>query len=116
MGWRDAQSLRHLPANQLENRGIRPDIIDLRWIRPLDGELIIKSVRKTGRLLVVDTGWKMFGIGSEVIARVCEAVGDLKALPRRIGLPDIPCPASHCLEKFYHPSTEDIVKTAIQMF
>ena len=56
------------------------------------------------------------GIGSEVIARVCEAVGDLKALPRRIGLPDIPCPASHYLEKFYHPSTEDIVKTAIQMF
>ena len=87
---------------ELKKYGIRPEIIDLRWIRPLDIDLIVQSVKKTGRLLVVDTGWKMFGVAGEVIASVCEQVsGLLRCSPRRITIPDIPCPASAFLEPYY---------------
>lgn len=92
------------------------EVINLRWVRPLDIDLIVKSVEKTRRLLVVDTGWKAFGLSSEVMAQVCERVEGLKVLPKRLGMLDIPCPASHYLEKFYHPKTVDIVDAALRMF
>jgi len=96
---------------ELATKGVYPEIIDLRWLRPLDINPIVRSVRKTGRLLVVDTGWKMFSVSSEIIAQVCEkAHSHLKRSPRRITLPDAPCPASQFLEPYYHPSTEDIVE------
>ncbi|MBI2446561.1 MAG: alpha-ketoacid dehydrogenase subunit beta [Parcubacteria group bacterium] len=95
--------------------GIFPEIIDLRWLRPLDIGLIVRSVQKTGRLLVVDTGWKMYGVSSEIIAQVCENAYNLKFPPRRITIPDAPCPASQFLEKYYHPSAQDIVKTVREM-
>ena len=102
---------------ELKKYGIRPEIIDLRWIRPLDIDLIVESVKKTGKLLVLDTGWKMFGVSSEVIASVCERIGSfLNRSPRRIALPDIPCPASYSFEQYYHPKTEDIVKTVLNIF
>ncbi len=101
---------------ELSANDILPEIIDLRWLRPLDIDPIIQSVKKTGRLLVVDTGWKICGISSEIIAQVCEkAYNYLKCPPRRITLPDAPCPASQFLEQYYHPSTEDIVKTVKEM-
>lgn len=95
---------------------IFPEVIDLRWLRPLDIDPIIQSVKKTGRLLIVDTGWKMCSISSEIIAQVCErAYNHLKCPPRRITIPDAPCPASQFLEQYYHPSAEDIVKTVRKM-
>ena len=101
---------------ELNIEGIFPEIIDLRWLRPLDIDPIVQSVKKTGRLLVVDTGWKMYSISSEIIAQVCEkAYSYLKCSPRRITLPDAPCPASQFLEKYYHPSTKDIVKIVREM-
>jgi pyruvate/2-oxoglutarate/acetoin dehydrogenase E1 component len=56
----------------LENYDISMEIIDLRWMRPIDISTILRSVRKTGRLLVVDTGWRSCSISSEIIALVCE--------------------------------------------
>ncbi len=101
---------------ELNAKGILPEIVDLRWLRPLDISPIIRSVRKTGRLLVVDTGWKMYGISSEIIAQVCEqAYNYLECPPRRITIPDAPCPASQFLEPYYHPSTEDIIETVKEM-
>lgn len=101
---------------ELNARGILPEIIDLRWLRPLDINTIVWSVKKTGRLLIVDTGWKMCGISSEIIAQVCEkAFNYLKYPPRRIALPDAPCPASQFLEPYYHPNTLDIIKTVKEM-
>ena len=101
---------------ELKAEGIFPEIIDLRWLRPLDIGPIVHSVKKTGRLLVVDTGWKMYGVSSEIIAQVCEnAYTYLKFPPRRITIPDAPCPASQFLEKYYHPSAKDIVKTVREM-
>lgn len=106
-----------LAANvELNSRGIYPEIIDLRWLRPLDINPIIQSVKKTGHLLVVDTGWKNCSISSEIVALVAErAHGYLKYPPRRITLPDAPCPASQYLEPYYHPTTEMIIRTVEEM-
>ncbi len=100
----------------LARLGIFPEIIDLRWLRPIDIETIVKSVEKTGRLLVVDTGWKSCSISSEIVALVAErAYGFLRCSPRRIALPDAPCPASQYLEPYYHPNPEMIVQTVEEM-
>ena len=102
--------------HELNTKNIYPEIIDLRWLRPLDINPIIQSVKKTGRLLVVDTGWRSCSISSEIVALVAErAHGYLKCPPRRITLPDTPCPASQFLEPYYHPTAEMIVKAVKEM-
>ncbi len=94
-----------------EKRGISAEVIDLRWVKPLDTETIIDSIKKTGKLIVVDTGWKSCSISSDVIALAAErAHGYLDYPPPRIALPDAPCPASQYLESLYHPNTEIIVQ------
>lgn len=98
------------------SKSISPEIIDLRWLRPLDIGPIIQSVKKTGKLLVVDTGWKSCSISSEIVALVAEqAHGYLKCPPRRITLPDAPCPASQYLEPLYHPNPEMIIQAVKEM-
>ncbi len=93
---------------------IYPEIIDLRWIRPYDIGLILESVKKTGRLLVVDTGWKHFSLSSEIIASVCENILPcLKKPPMRIAMTEGPCPASSFIERYYHPSVDEIIKDII---
>ncbi len=102
--------------NKLNAKNIYPEIIDLRWLRPLDINPIIQSVKKTGRLLVVDTGWKSCSISSEIVALVAEqAYGYLERPPQRIALPDTPCPASQFLESYYHPNSEMIVRAVEEM-
>ena len=92
------------------NDKVYPEVIDLRWIRPYDIDLIEKSVKKTGRLLIVDTGWKHFSVSSEIIAAVCErAFAYLKKPPKRIAVAEAPCPASYFLEQYYHPNVDEIV-------
>ena len=101
-------------ADIFAKRGISAEVIDLRWIRPLDIETIIKSVSKTGRLIVVDTGWPMFGVGSEVIASVCERAMDcLIVPPQRISMADSPCPASQYLVADYHPTVQNIIDSVL---
>ncbi|QPJ65270.1 MAG: alpha-ketoacid dehydrogenase subunit beta [Candidatus Nitrohelix vancouverensis] len=96
----------------LKKEGVSADVIDLRTIKPLDEEIILESVKKTGRLLVVDTGWAMGGVCAEIGCLVAEkGFKDLKAPVRRIGLPDIPHPAGYTLEQFYYPNTETIAQT-----
>ncbi len=93
-----------------------PEIIDLRWIRPYDIDLIEKSVKKTGRLLVVDTGWKHFGVSSEIIAAICErSYGYLKKPPRRVAIAEGPCPASYFLERKYHPDHQEIARSMVEL-
>ncbi len=103
-------------AEALKDEGVGVDLFDLRVIRPLNLEKIIKSVKKTGRLVTVDTGWRSFGIGAEIAARVSEACFDeLKAAPRRIGLPDHPTPSSSALAAAYYPTSADIAATAASL-
>jgi acetoin:2,6-dichlorophenolindophenol oxidoreductase subunit beta len=100
-------------AKALYEKGVSAEVIDLRWLRPLDIETVIKSVSKTGRLLVVDTGWPMFGVGAEIIASVCERGIKMIAAPKRISMADSPCPASQYLVENYHPTVQDIVNSVL---
>lgn len=92
-------------ADSLKGDGITADIIDLRTLKPLDEEIILASLQKTGKLLVVDTGWAMGGACAEIIAVAVEkGFSFLKSAPVRIGLPDVPTPAGYTLEQFYYPT------------
>jgi pyruvate dehydrogenase E1 component beta subunit len=104
-------------AAQLETRDIAAEVIDLRSLVPLDRETVIESVRKTGRLIVVDDDYRSFGVSAEIIASVCETAGvQLRALPVRIAYPDIPVPYSPALEHHVLPSAAQIVSAASAMF
>ena len=100
----------------LVSKNIFAEIIDLQWINPLDTYLIAASVRKTGRLIVVDTGWQMCGVGGEIVARLAEKSIAFKSPPRRINMVYTSCPASHYLLNDYHPSAQSIVNAALEMF
>jgi pyruvate dehydrogenase E1 component beta subunit len=103
-------------SNVLEKIGVDAEIIDIRTIKPLDNRRIVESVEKTGRLLVVDSGWKTGGIASEVIAGVVEkSCTKLKCAPQRLTLPDAPTPSSRGLSKYYYPLSVDIVKKSLIM-
>ncbi|HBR14470.1 MAG TPA: alpha-ketoacid dehydrogenase subunit beta [Candidatus Omnitrophica bacterium] len=98
-------------AEELEKKGISVEIIDPRSLKPLDDQLILKSVAKTGRLLVSDLSWKTGGFSAEVIATVVEkGFHFLKKAPVRVAFPDIPTPAGHVLEEAFYPGVEDIIE------
>ena len=99
-------------ADKLADDGISAEVIDVRWLRPLDVSPICESVRKTGRLIVADTGHCQFGATGEIVAQVLERVhpADLKAPPRRIATPDTPVPASS--EHTYYPTIDDIIEAS----
>ncbi|MHB9099483.1 MAG: alpha-ketoacid dehydrogenase subunit beta [Syntrophales bacterium] len=98
-------------AEALASEGVAVEVIDLRTVKPLDSELILSSVRKTGRLVVADVGWRSFGISAEIAALVVENAFDaLKAPVLRVALPDCPAPASRNLEEAYYPIAEDIAQ------
>jgi pyruvate dehydrogenase E1 component beta subunit len=103
-------------AAELEKAGISAEVIDLRSAQPFDEQTIIQSVKKTGRLIAADTGWKLCGMAAEIAAVAAEhAHASLKAPVRRICLPAAPTPASHVLEKAYYPAHGDIVLTAREL-
>jgi pyruvate dehydrogenase E1 component beta subunit len=97
-------------AAALAEAGIDCEVVDLRTLNPMDERLVIESVKKTGRLVVADTGWKSFGVGAEVSARVIEkAFKEMKAPVVRVNTADVPTPSSHVLEEAFYPGTDDIV-------
>lgn len=97
-------------TQELVKNGIDVELIDLRTVKPLDKELLFESVRKTGRMVVADGGWRTCGVASEVSALVSENCFEyLKAPVKRVTLPDTPAPASSVLEKMYYQSSEDII-------
>jgi len=97
-------------AVTLESRGINAEIIDLRSIKPWDRECVFNSVRKRGRLVVVDAAWKTCGVAAEIAASVAgEVFDELKAPISRVCLPDVPAPTSTPLEKAYYIGTTHIV-------
>ena len=103
-------------VQRLADQGIEVDFIDLRTLRPLDTDMIFDSVKKTGRILIVEDCWKFSGIASEIIAQVNENCFDyLDCEPRRVSLEDVPLPYSPNLEKASLVKVEDILKNAIEM-
>ncbi|NLT68349.1 MAG: alpha-ketoacid dehydrogenase subunit beta [Acidobacteria bacterium] len=100
-------------AEELAARGISAEVIDPRTLVPFDREAVIKSVKKTGRLVVVDEACQTCGAAAEIIAMVTSDKGafrKLKAAPARVCGLDIPIPFSPPLEKFAIPDAEKIVK------
>jgi pyruvate dehydrogenase E1 component beta subunit len=98
---------------QLQKDQISPEIIDLRTLTPLNYDMIFESVKKTGRLVVVDQSTLTGGFAGEVIARVSEgAFGTLKAPPIRVTLPDVPTPTTRGLSNYLYPTPGDIVAAA----
>lgn len=103
-------------VKQLNEKGISIDFIDLRTIRPLDNEMIVNSVKKTGKLLVVEDCWKFAGIASEIITMVNEQCFDyLDCEPHRVSLLDVPLPYSTNLEKEAIIKPDDIVNHVLYM-
>jgi pyruvate dehydrogenase E1 component beta subunit len=104
-------------SQELKGEGIETEIIDLRSVKPLDEALLFESVKKTGRLVVADGGWKTCGMAAEVSARVSETVFEyLKAPIVRVTLPDSPAPASRVLEKAYYPDSKTIADAVKSLF
>jgi pyruvate dehydrogenase E1 component beta subunit len=98
----------------LAEAGMSAEVIDLRVLNPFAPDIIAESVARTGRLLVVDGGWRTAGFSAEVIASVAERIPGAKwhCPPRRLTLPDAPAPTSRVLEKIYYPQVAD-VKSAV---
>ncbi len=102
-----------LAALALSKIGVEVEIIDPRTIRPLDTKTIINSVKKTGKLIICDTGWVQFGTSSEIAAVVSEEAFEyLNAPIKRIGMSDCPTPASYALEKYFYPGVKEILDAA----
>ena len=98
-------------AEQLSKEGIDVELIDLRSIKPYDKDLLVESVKKTGKLVIVDGSWKTGGFSAEISAFISEnAFNYLKKPIARICLPDIPAPASRVLEEEYYITEEKIIK------
>jgi pyruvate dehydrogenase E1 component beta subunit len=102
-------------AETLARQGIDAEVVDLRTLRPLDTQTLLASVRKTGRLVAADTGWKKFGCSAEIVALASEQAFDrLKSAPCRVGLADCSSPSTPALARAFFPSVADIVNAARQ--
>ena len=103
-------------AKALEKLGYTATVFDLRVLRPLMLDKIFASVQKTGRLLTVDTGFKKFGVGAEVVSQVVSNCFDaLKTAPVRIGLPDHPTPSSRGMVPGIYPDAVSMLRTLGKM-
>ncbi len=100
-------------AEKLAEQGISAEVVNLRSIRPLDTETIVRSVKKTNRLVTLEEGWPFAGIGSEVAMQVMEHAFDhLDAPPVRVTGLDVPMPYAANLEKLALPRLDQVVEAA----
>lgn len=98
-------------AGQLENRGVDVEVIDLLTLVPWDEAAVVASVRRTGRLVVVEDSPRTGGWGSEIVAAVVAAgYGSLKGAPFRISAPDVPVPYGKELEHGYAPQPDEVTR------
>lgn len=98
-------------ADQLSAMGIEAEIIDLRTLRPLDMDPVLESFRKTNRAVIVEEGWRSFGVGSEVASRIYEEAFDYVDAPiQRVAQKEVPLPYNRTLEQLALPQVEDVVQ------
>ena len=97
-------------AEELAKGGVEAEIVDLRSLRPLDMDAVIESFKKTNRAVVVEEGWRSFGVGAEVSARIYEQAFDYADAPvRRVAQKEVPLPYNRTLEQFALPQVEDVI-------
>jgi pyruvate dehydrogenase E1 component beta subunit len=97
-------------AEELAKEGIQAEIVDLRCLRPLDMEPVLESFKRTNRAVVVEEGWKSYGVGSEIVARIYEEAFDyLDAPVKRVAQKEVPLPYNRTLEQAALPQVEDVI-------
>jgi pyruvate/2-oxoglutarate/acetoin dehydrogenase E1 component len=100
----------------LDGVGVNAEVIDPVSLSPLDIETIVASVKRTGRLLVVDSGWTMCGAGAEILAQVAERLqGQPRMRWQRMGFAPAPCPTTRSLENLFYPNGQTIAAAAFAM-
>ncbi len=105
-----------LAAQQLTEKGISAEVIDLRSLRPIDWESCVNSVQKTHRLLIVEEDSKFAGSGAEIAAGLTErCFYSLDAPPQRVAAREIPTPYNASLETDSIPRVIDIISAAEQL-
>jgi pyruvate dehydrogenase E1 component beta subunit len=98
-------------AEQLAQDGIEAEIIDLRSLRPLDMGPVLESFKKTNRAVIVEEGWRSFGVGAEVAARLYEEAFDYADAPvKRVAQKETPLPYNQALEQLALPQVEDVIR------
>jgi pyruvate dehydrogenase E1 component beta subunit len=100
-------------ADELTKENISAEVVDLRTLKPMDTQAIIESVKKTGRVVTVEEGWRQSGVGAEIAATVTEQAFDwLDAPVTRVTGKDVPMPYAANLEKLALPSVAEVVAAA----
>ncbi len=101
-------------AEELAKERIDAEVVDLRTLRPLDIAPVVESFKKTNRAVVVEEGWKSYGVGSEIAARIYEQAFDYADAPiRRVAQDEVPLPYNRTLEQAALPQVDDVV-TAVK--
>jgi len=97
-------------AEELAQGGIEAEIVDLRTLRPLDMHPVLESFRKTNRAVIVEEGWKSYGVGAEVASRIYEEAFDYVDAPiQRVAQKEVPLPYNRTLEQAALPQVEDVI-------
>lgn len=97
-------------AEQLSKEGIEVEIVDLRSLRPLDMDPVIESFKKTNRAVIVEEGWKSFGVGAEISSRIYEEAFDYVDSPiKRVAQKEVPLPYNRDLEQMAIPNVNDVI-------
>ncbi len=98
-------------ADKLAGEGIDAEVVDLRTLRPLDMEPVLESFRKTNRAVIVEEGWKSYGVGAEISARIYEEAFDYVDAPiKRVAQKEVPLPYNQALEQLAIPNAEDVIR------
>jgi pyruvate dehydrogenase E1 component beta subunit len=98
-------------ADELAKEGIEAEIVDLRTLRPLDMDPVLESFKKTNRAVVAEEGWRSYGVGSEITARIYEEAFDYVDAPiGRVAQKEVPLPYNRDLEQLALPQVEDVIR------
>ena len=98
-------------AAELAKEGVEVEIVDLRTLRPLDMGPVLDSFRKTNRAVIVEEGWRSYGVGAEIAARIYEEAFDYVDAPiRRVAQKEVPLPYNRILEQMALPQEKDIIQ------
>jgi pyruvate dehydrogenase E1 component beta subunit len=97
-------------AEELAKENIEVEVVDLRTLRPLDMGPVLESFKKTNRAVVVEEGWKSYGVGAEIVSRIYEEAFDYVDAPiLRVAQKEVPLPYNRALEQAALPQVQDIV-------
>lgn len=107
--WMNVEAVK--AAEILARRGVQVEIVDPRTLAPLEDEMLVASVEKTGHCIVADNDWSYCGFGAEVAARIAEkCFGRLKSPVTRVGFAHVPCPTSRHLENEFYPNAVQLIR------